>query len=182
MCKHADQTKIIIDHLLEEVYPLLGLKIKYALDCNNLQHSIAPEKQVMTELITDLKNEFNSLVTYEQKLVFPSVLKVFLANKDNETLPNLGDLLQLTKSKEHKLMHHARRLALMLEVPMWDTQAQAILAKAFLTDFTIEKLNWYKMIEDRTKSCSCFKKNYFKGENLYQKKSILPNEHSSRKI
>lgn len=181
MCKHADHTKEIIDHLLEEVYPLLELKIKYALDCTNLQHSSAPEKQVMTDLITDLKNEFHSLVTYEQKLVFPSVLKVFLAKKENENLPNLGDLLQLTKSKEHKLNHRAKRLALMLEVPMWDTQAQNILANAFLTDFATEKLNWYKMIEDRTNSCSCFKKNYFKMVQLYQKKPAFPKDQSTSK-
>ncbi len=177
MCKHADETKIMINHLLEEVYPLLALKIKYALECNHLQHSLAPEKQVMNDLMTDIKNEFQSLVTYEQKLVFPSVLKIFLATKEQDIMPNLGDLLQLTKSKEHKLMHKIRRLALMLEDPQWDIEAQSILAKAFLTNFTTEKLNWYKMIENRTKSCSCFKKNYFKLEKSYKTNSILPNEH-----
>ena len=77
MCEHAHQAKQMIDYLTASVYPMLGSKITNALHCKHLEHKHIPEKQVMVNLIGDLKNEFSSLITYEQKLVFPSVLKVF---------------------------------------------------------------------------------------------------------
>ncbi|MBH2004543.1 MAG: hypothetical protein I8H66_07630 [Sphingobacteriia bacterium] len=175
MCKHADQTKRIIDHLLSEVYPGLMSKIKYALSCVYQESSDAPDKLVMIDLIGDLKNEFSSLITYEQKLVFPSVLKVFLTKKENETLPNLVDLLQLTKSKEHKIMHHVKRLMNMLEKPMWNTTEQEILAKAFVNEFMLEKQLWYQMIDDRINTCGCFRRNYNEIEKMYNKHGDVSN-------
>lgn len=181
MCKHADQTKRIIDHLLSEVYPGLMSKIKYALSCVYQESSDAPDKLVMIDLIGDLKNEFGSLITYEQKLVFPSVLKVFLTKKENERLPNLVDLLQLTKSKEYKIMHHVKRLMNMLEKPMWDTTEQEILAKAFVNEFMLEKQLWYQMIDDRINTCGCFRRNYSEIEKMYNKRVDMFNGRHQEK-
>ena len=173
MCKHAENTKQIIDHLLVDVYPQLNNKIADALNCLETTLDSSPELPVMINLINEVKNELTSLVTYEQKLVFPSVLKVFHSESVNTPMPNLADLLQLTRSKEHKLMQHIKKLALMLQTPLWETKAQQLLVTAFVTAFVEEKAAWYKMIDDRLNSCSCFMKNYFEITKL-QAKKIAP--------
>jgi len=170
MCKHAENTKQMIDHLLVNVYPQLNIKITDALTCLETAQAFSPDLHVMFNLINEVKNELTSLITYEQKLVFPSVLKVFHSESVNTTMPNLADLLQLTRSKEHKLMHHIKKIALMLQKPLWDAKAQQIMVTAFVTDFVEEKAAWYRMIDDRLNSCSCFKKNYFEITKLQTKK------------
>ncbi len=161
MCNHSDQTKQIIDHLSNEVYKTLEIKIKKALDCKIFAKSTIPEKQIVVDLILQIKDEFHSLITYEQKLVFPSVLKVFLAKKVNAELPDIANLLQLTISKEHKLINYVKKMAIVLKNNLWETQAQNDLVSAFLIDFVHEKMLWNKMILERISSCGCFKKNYF---------------------
>lgn len=161
MCKHADHTNEIIDHLNCNVYPLLQSSISNSIFCKFLNESNAKEKAIVLDLLALIQNEFQSLITYEQKLVFPSVLKVFLAKKTNETLPNLIDLLQLTKSKENKLMHHINKLGLVLKNKSWDSKLQDNLIKSFLEYFANEKMQWNKMIQDRIESCGCFKQKYF---------------------
>ncbi len=167
MCKHADNTKQIIDHILGEVYPQLTAKIIYAVNCLRSEQSEAPDKYVVMNIIADLRNEFNSLVTYEQKLVFPSVLKVFLTVKENEPIPNLVELLKLTKSKEYKLMHHVKKIDALIEHSLWNSAAQQVLTKAFSHEFIVEKKAWYKMIDERLNTCNCFKKNYFEMAKFY---------------
>lgn len=170
MCKHAENTKQIIDHILIDVYPQLNNKIADALACLETVQVSSPDLHVMFNLINEVKNELTSLLTYEQKLVFPSVLKVFLSKSVNTPMPNLADLLQLTRSKEHKLMHHIKKIALMLQKPLWEVKAQQILVDAFFTDFVEEKAAWYKMIDERLNSCNCFKKNYFEIAKTEDKK------------
>jgi hypothetical protein len=70
-------------------------------------------------------------------------------------------------------MQHIKKLALMLQTPLWETKAQQLLVTAFVTAFVEEKAAWYKMIDDRLNSCSCFKKNYFEITKL-QAKKIAP--------
>ncbi len=170
MCKHAENTKQIIDHIMVDVYPLLNNKIADALTYLETAKATPPDLHVLINLINEVKNELTSLITYEQKLVFPSVLKVFHSESVNTPMPNLADLLQLTRSKEHKLMHHIKKIALMLQKPLWDAKSQQLLVAAFVTAFVEEKAAWYKMIDDRLNSCSCFKKNYFELSKLQAKK------------
>ncbi len=172
MCKHADHTKEIIDHLLKDVYPLLDLRINNALQCFNLGGSIAPEKDLVNDLLVNLKNEFHSLTTYEEKLVFPSVLKVFHAKKAKTTLPNLGDLLQLTNRKENRINHYVAKIDQLINNHLWDTENQEELVNAFSHNFVTEKASWNKMIQDRITSCDCFKKNYFDVARLYEDNSL----------
>ncbi len=182
MCKHADHTNEIIDHLNNDVYHLLQLSINNSISCDFLKESNAPEKPIVIDLLALIKNEFQSLITYEQKLVFPSVLKVFLAKKSSESLPNLSDLLQLTKSKEHKLMHHIDKLALVLKNKSWNTALQDNLVKSFLDNFVNEKMQWNKMIQDRVESCGCFKRKYFDQFPYISEKDILDNSGNAIKI
>ena len=181
MCEHANQTNEFMNHLTLELYPALGQKIHNALNCSFMQGSETPEKQVMADLISDIKNEFHSLITYEKKLVFPSVLKVCEEKKENEKLPNLLDLLQLTRSKEHKLMHHVRRLIILLEVPLWNTREQEELARAFSHDFAAKKLEWYKLIEELVNTCDVFHKNYMEIVKLFNSKGGLTSSPNSVK-
>ncbi len=175
MCNHADQTSQIIEHLSNEVYPMLELKIQKALDCKILAKNTIPEKQIVVDLILQIKDEFHSLVTYEQKLVFPSVLKVFLAKKASAELPDLANLLQLTSSKEHKLINYVRKMAIVMKHKLLDTHAQDDLISAFLNDFVNEKMHWNKMIQDRLSSCGCFKRIYFNNIQIKMDETEIPN-------
>ena len=177
MCKHADHTNEIIDHLKIDVYPLLQSTISNSIDCKFLKESNAPEKPIVIDLLVQIKNEFQSLITYEKKLVFPSVLKVFKAKKSSTSLPNLNDLLQLTKSKEHKLIHHIAKLELALKHKKWDSVLQYNLIHVFLENFVREKLLWNKMIQDRIESCGCFKRNFFDQVQPATSKTVANDEH-----
>lgn len=172
MCKHADQTEELIQHLLENVYPCLELKLQNAINCVFLKEYQEEEKSYLVELMHNLHNDFSSLVTCEQKLVFPSVMKVFNAKAAKEVaLPNLFDLMQLTRSKEHKIMTYVHNLSSVLETNAFKNGAikQHDLADSFNTNFVKEKYRWNKMIEDRLNSCSCFRSNVFKGLGLDSK-------------
>lgn len=171
MCKHADQTAEFIQHLLENVYPCLDLKIHNAISCTYLNDYHQDQRAHLVDLMHVIRNDFNSLVTCEQKLVFPSVMKVFGAKTASEApIPNLFDLMQLTRSKEHKIMSHVQQLVSLLETNIWKHGAikQHDLAESFTNSFLKEKNRWNKMIEDRLNSCSCFRSNLFKGLGIKQ--------------
>lgn len=181
MCKHADHTKEIIDHLLKDVYPLLNQEINNAEQCTNLELSKVPEKEMIKDLLINLKNEFHSLATYEEKLVFPSVLKVFSAKKEQTALPNLVDLLKLTRSKEHKINHYIKKIEALVSNHLWETNRQDNLVEVFKNNFIKEKAVWNKMIEDRVASCGCFKKSYFEMARFYEHNSLNPVDRSLKK-
>jgi|694.fasta_scaffold03023_10 hypothetical protein len=166
MSKDADHTEVIINHLLTEVYPVLDCKIDNAIQCSKLAHSKVPEKHLVNDLLIKLKNEFHSLITYEQKLVFPSVLKVFHAKKNQIVPPNLFDLLQLTRKKEEKINHYVLKIALLISNHLWKTQKQEDLVNAFTGSFATEKNVWNKLIQDKIVSYACFKKHNFKNVPL----------------
>lgn len=171
MCGHAEDINRVIHHLTEEVYPVLIDTIKSAMS-GKIVEAIddVDGKEIMQGLIEDIKNEFCSLVTYEQKLVFPSVLKVFSESNQTVALPNLADLLQLTKSKEHKIMHHIRKLSMLLETISSDFSEQKELTEIFFDRFVNEKAIWYKMVEERMSTCTCYRKEYFELTHKYTKK------------
>lgn len=180
MCNHADQTNEFIQHLLKNVYPCLDLKLQNAINCDHLNGISSEKKDYLLELMNNLRNDFSSLVTCEEKLVFPSVMKVFNAKTIKDVpLPNLIDLMQLTRSKEHKIMSHVNDLATLLETSTWVNTAikQHALANAFLKEFVHEKYRWNKMIEDRLNSCNCFRSNIYKGLGLDPKTN-----HSSKQV
>ncbi|WP_439506275.1 hypothetical protein [Sediminibacterium sp.] len=179
MCKHADQTEELIKHLLENVYPCLELKLQNAINCNFLKEYDEEQQAYLVELMQNLRNDFSSLVTCEQKLVFPSVMKVFNAKSSKElVLPNLFDLMQLTRSKEHKIMAHVHHLTSALDTNTFKNGAikQHDLAESFSGTFIKEKFRWNKMIEDRLNSCSCFKSNIYRGLGI-KTTSEQPEKH-----
>ncbi len=181
MCKHADNTKEIIDHLIKDVYPLLNQEIDKAAHCTNLELSNVPEKEMVKDLLIHLKNEFHSLATYEEKLVFPSVLKVFNAKKEQTVLPNLVDLLRLTRSKEHKINDYVKKINILISNHLWETELQDHLVEMFSNNFFKEKAVWNNMIEDRVASCGCFKKNYFEMARLYEHNSLSSIRNNPKK-
>jgi len=176
MCKHADQTAEFIAHLGDNVYPCLELEIQNAIYCPFLKEYDAEATAYLKDLMQQIKNDFSSLVTCEQKLVFPSVMKVFNAKTAKEVpMPNLFDMMQLTRSKEHKIMAHVNTLSNLLSTNTWNKGAikQHDLAHAFSESFMKEKYKWNIMIEDRLNACSCFRSNVFKGLGVNpQDKSI----------
>jgi hypothetical protein len=180
MRKHADHTELIINHLLTEVYPILECKIELAIHCSKLAYSKEPAKFLVNDLLIKIKNEFHSLITYEQKLVFPSVLKVFNAKKNQIAVPNLSDLLQLTRSKEEKINHYVLKISILISNHLWQTQKQEDLVHAFTESFTAEKTAWNKMIQDRIASRGFFKKHYFEMAALNGPNSLDLTNNSSK--
>lgn len=162
MCKHIDQTEEFIRYLLENLYPCLELKLQNAINCTYLKNYDEENQSTLIELMKDLRNDFSSLVTCEEKLVFPSVMSVFIVKTAKDVLvPNLFDLMQLTRSKEHKIETNVNYLNSILATHTFKNGAikQHDLAKSFSVDFVKDKYRWNKMIEDRLISCNCFQSN-----------------------
>lgn len=163
MCQHADHTQERIQHLQDNVYPCLLIKLNNASNCAYLQALPDAQKSPLLEAIAALRQEFQSLITYEAKLVFPAVMKVFEAKKGEKGLPNLADLIQLTRSKEQKMKAHLQRIEGLLQSQIWANGGykQKALVETFQHEFSTEKTLWNSMVEDRLTNCRCFRKEFY---------------------
>lgn len=61
-------------------------------------------QQRISELVKEIQSEFQSLIIYESKMVFPAVTKWFHKENDKDILPYLTHLLALARSKEQRLL------------------------------------------------------------------------------
>jgi hypothetical protein len=161
MCEHYDNTNKTIKILVQKLYPSIQHQFILIGPCNECV-STNPDNPnaILYHLLNKLKNEFQSLVTYEIKLVFPSVIKVFdkKGMDKNSPLPSIAELIQLTKSKEQKILQLVNKVdAEILMMDLTDINfAINKLIRIFLNDFIIERNKWNKMIQERLNSCSCF--------------------------
>jgi len=165
MCAHADNTNETIELLVQKLYPAIQHQFILISSCNDCVTSNPDNPNAaLYNLLNELKNEFQSLITYENKLVFPSVIKVFdkKGANENSPTPSIADLLKLTKSKEQKIVQLATEVQ--AEISMMDlADKEATVNKLihlFQNDFVSEKNKWNNMIQARLDSCSCFIKQY----------------------
>ncbi|TAD87151.1 MAG: hypothetical protein EAY75_06415 [Bacteroidetes bacterium] len=158
MCKHADNTQQIIDSLNIELYPRLQQQLDTVL--RSLPHVEGPYQLAIAEVFADFRQTFLSLAGYENRLVFPSVLRVFNHKKEPKgtPMPNVAELQNLTKLKAQKLLVHAVQLERYADAMEHSeaTEALQLLCHTVLTDFVQRRQDWNNMIDERMRSCNCF--------------------------
>ena len=157
MCGHSASANKIIQQLLHELYPAIQHQfVLIGATGGKPNH----QGNKVNELITALKNEFQSLLTYENKLVFSSVLKVFNSqSEDVSHLPDIEEIQQLTRHKEQRIAEFISGLE--KEVQSWtftDKQPILQLISLFKNDFAAAKQRWNNMITNWLTSCNCFKR------------------------
>jgi hypothetical protein len=157
MCKHATTTQQIIDRLNVELYPRLLHEFNVALE--TLPTAGSAHELAITEAFSELRQAFMSLVAYEQRLVFPSVITVFSHKKNaGGAIPNSAELQTLTKIKAQKLQLQALHLQRFVDasVETTSTKALQLLCHSLLNDFMQFRQDWNHMIDERMRNCACF--------------------------
>ncbi len=152
MCGHSDSADKIIQKIVHEVYPAIKEQFYLAeTDVDDVHFYVA---------LTALKTEFSLLSTYETRLVFPSILKVF--NTKHHTalpeLPNIAELQQLTRHKEQRLLQLVQGFAKEYAKTEMKNPAVDKLIRLFYEDFTLIKNEWNNMVSVWQKGCACFQK------------------------
>ncbi len=146
----AKLTGECIKNLIHELYPSIQYQFVLITSENDLANTDNGANKKMNELLNGLKNEFQSLTSYENKLVFPSVLKKFETNKqsDNTQQINIADLQQLTIGKEHRLMQMSDKLSSEIKKSKQSKKDSSIikLTQIFKNDFAVQKSKWNQII------------------------------------
>jgi hypothetical protein len=159
MCRHATNTNDSIDGLINDLYPRVVAQLDAALP---IVKQLPAHKPYLTlaDAFFNLRQEFLSLAAYEDRLVFPSVMKVFSQKKGQPPTrhPNIAELQALTKIKEQKLQLLTLQLADQLQ-GIKHAQAHRALQRIcgiMLSEFAEAKQAWNSMIDDRRSTCACF--------------------------
>ncbi len=98
MCATVNKYERKIDKLQKIVYPQISALLEEISCYRNLF-----DYDTLEENITLLTNEFNSLTSLEEKLIFPAIVAVFNTKESNSHFPNIAEIVQLTASKETKI-------------------------------------------------------------------------------
>jgi len=165
MCAHANNTNESIELLVQNLYPAIQHQIILCSSCINcISENPNNPNAALYQLLNELKIEFQSLLTYEIKLVFPSIIKVFDKNSkhQNSSAPSIEDLLHLTQSKEQKIIELASDMKIQISISDFSDMDSSVckLIELFINDFAIEKTKWNNMIQARLLSCACFATKY----------------------
>jgi 3'-phosphoadenosine 5'-phosphosulfate sulfotransferase len=162
MCATSSTLKTEIQQMLAGLYSTIQFQF-IAVDASFVFDENEKEKNnQLFGVFIQLRNEFQSLEMYESKLVFPSVIKIFEQKKSikNKTVPNILELLELTKSKENKLFQLVENLELELKTSdeSFDKMEIEKLISIFKTNFFQQKNDWKKLVEDKLNGCACLQK------------------------
>ncbi|MDA3616452.1 hypothetical protein [Polluticaenibacter yanchengensis] len=161
MCTHYSYGVEITNKITTDVYPYISCLVNEVIEME-LQ---LPEEEQHVSLLENvylLKSEFDSLKNYEEKLIFPSVLKVF-NSKDNPAVKptlNLKELEHLTQHKELAILKIINNIQLNYHVDH-KSALKDILDKLIHTlqgDFVEVKNQWRKMLSGWNAECPCFQK------------------------
>lgn len=151
MCNHLDTSKMLIEEITHQVYPAIEMQF--------IQLFSEKNDSLLEELLNKLQNEFRSLINCEKMMVFPSILKVFNKERDEDgNLPNIADLMQLTRNKEAKmaiLIADLKHFLTQYPSAEHDQQVKQLIA-TFEQSFFPMKIKWNQMIDERSKTCACF--------------------------
>lgn len=168
MCNHTLSAKAITERMLNEVYPKVQKIFPEIKTCTN-KSFISKQIENLYQATDNLQVEFNSLVNYEAKLVFPAILEVFNTKHNNSFKPraNINELIKLTKSKEAVIADLVEEIEIELEEMNADKSHPAYrLIKFFDRDYKGLKSEWYYMLEGWNSSCACFRKNALQKNEL----------------
>lgn len=178
MCKHAQHLGDQVKKFQEITYPHLTIVLTHALHCNAANRAAIPEKKVAKEVIHAIQTEFHSLITYEQKLVFPAILQLFDHKHNSKHTPDLANLLKLTKSKEHKLHGYVGTLHTILQIEALQVHSgcETRVVSQFEQVFFPDKQVWNQLITDRINNCACFRKNMIQASGFHSTAQKTGNE------
>ncbi|MCS6818974.1 MAG: hypothetical protein RMJ53_00710 [Chitinophagales bacterium] len=158
MCLHAQSANDLIQFLMKVVYP----SVQYHFLEVVWKGNFLPEEKSngVDHILSDLKSEFNSLYTYETKLVFPAVLRTFDKNIQYRVTntPDIYELVDLTRRKENRMRTLIDELKKHVLPESEKNQSIEKLIDSFETEFFPAKEDWNDMINNRLSTCSCFKK------------------------
>lgn len=160
MCTHYSYGVEITNKITTDVYPYISCLVNEVIEME-LQLSEEKQNTSLLENIYLLKSEFDSLKNYEEKLIFPSVLKVFDSKDKPEFKPtlNLKELERLTQHKELTILKITNNIQLNYDVDK--QELKDILDKLIHTlqsDFVEVKNQWRKMLSGWNAECPCFQK------------------------
>jgi len=160
MCKTNDQLKSQLTAFENVIYPELIQVLDIASSCDKPETTTHEGMQVPKEMVASIQAVFHSLVTYEKKLVFPAIAQLFEKASIATHTPNLADLLQLTKSKEHKIHSLVRTLETVLQTDALRIHSSCYdkLIEKFDTHFFTAKDNWNTILMHKINNCACFRK------------------------
>ncbi len=108
MCSNCETLLDVISRIVQNLYPklqhqLILLEMEFA-NYTVEEHSYPNSETAQVEALC---NEITSLISYDKKLVLPSILK-FLENRwplHEHKSPNISELLKLTQLKEERIFH-----------------------------------------------------------------------------
>lgn len=163
-CNHFEDTSNHIEKIVREIYPAIQYRLVLIGSYSNFNNQRCEDPFVaeLSALANELKSIFFALASYETKLVFPSVLKYFDKNRAlaNEQLPDINELISLTRSKEKQLLKLCDEINIRLHktAPADFPQKANLNAVVcfFLSDFKTAKAKWNEMLKDRLLNCACF--------------------------
>lgn len=150
MCGHADSAEKMIRTIVQDLYPAIEAQfLALDTDTDNVHFYVA---------MNTLKSEFFLLAAYENRLVFPSILKVFNSKQLSELpeLPNINELLQLTRHKEQRLMQFVHTFSKEYMKTGVKNQVAEKLIRLFDEDFLKTKSRWNGMVSGWIKECEYF--------------------------
>lgn len=108
MCNNCESLLDIISRVVQNLYPKLQHQM-VLLEMEFANHTVEEHAHPNAEAsqVEALCDELSSLMSYDKKLVLPSILK-YLENRwplDQKRSPNISELLKLTQLKEERIFH-----------------------------------------------------------------------------
>jgi hypothetical protein len=141
MCSHYVSAQDLVSDITERIHSQIELMFE------SLEDLSLP-------ILFDVKLEFGSLKTYEEKLVFPEILKVFnTKNKDYKSNANIQELILLTQKKDAIILEYLNLIT--SNEGMMDHRLHELITYFQEEYFPIKK-QWYDMLDYLSKTCTCF--------------------------
>ncbi|MCX6186121.1 MAG: hypothetical protein NTU43_03870 [Bacteroidetes bacterium] len=164
MCSHSDNTKEAIDGFTNKLYPAIlhQFSLITTSDYYLANTFLEESSEKIYFILKEMKTEFQSLITYEKRLVFPSILNAFDDSiiKQNNFHPNINDLLVLTKHKENRLSQLVAELINEINLLKFIEKDDSIssLVDLMQNDFVEKRHQWNNLIHECLHNCICLKK------------------------
>lgn len=146
MYSHAQTTKDLIQLLMKVIYPSIRYQFLMVIWKGDFMQE--DKTSGSEDVLNNLSSEFNSLFTYETKLVFPVVLRVFDKESDSllNTEANVHELIELTQKKEKRIRQLLSDLKDSLAADAKRSQPIDLLIETFEKEFFPVKENWNNIL------------------------------------
>lgn len=98
MCATVNKYEKKIDKLHHTIYPQISELLNEIICYRNLYNY-----EGLDEMVKSLYKEFNSLSSFEEKLVFPAITSLFRQDAEKDFFPNIPEIIKLTGNKVAKI-------------------------------------------------------------------------------